>query len=102
MRDISFKLLVLLALTVLGTILSAPPAHAQTGCWECEQVGFLCGILMPCSYYCQLVGNEEEGDGINCQQWWAQGAMHCNVFGGACFNIEVEGEDPDCLDYCPA
>lgn len=102
MRSVSVRLWVVAFLVVLAAGPAASLLQAQTGCWRCEEYGFLCGFWMDCSYVCELVGHEEQGDGIICQQWFTlDGLSHCAVYGGACFNIVVEGEGPDCQDYCP-
>jgi len=69
-------------------------ANAQGyGCWICE-VGTSGGITGPNDEECEQVGNEEEGDGIFCTEYWTVIGTACYIEPEPCFNVNAPGEAP--------
>lgn len=98
MTKVARSLCGLVAAVALVMGMTQPLSAGFWGCLYCKQVQAFC--LSRCWAACQYAGDNEHGSGIYCENWYDNG-LRCAVDGGPCFNVDVEGEEPDCVDYCP-
>jgi hypothetical protein len=101
----------LFLVAILAIVAAKAPADASNaGCFNCVtdygDCQFLTGL---CSEVCEQVGHEQSGDGIWCAEdefepWTIGGGNTvCELSGGACYNVESNGNDdpPEPGGWCP-
>lgn len=78
----------LVALLLMTSLFMAESALATTyeGCFVCEYEG-LTGI----GQICDQVGDGETGGGWSCRETYDLVGSKCQLEGGACYNVNVDG-----------
>lgn len=70
---------------LIGVAIEARAGWMGPGCWRCKYTD-----LTSSNARCEMVGNEEEGEGTNCYQGDLMGSF-CETNGILCYNTEVGG-----------